>query len=67
VTVEREGPGKQSKKVGGGRPSRQAFISIQQEKLLKNHLDCVLDVALLENPYAMIVSVDRAGCINIFA
>jgi len=35
--------------------------------LLKNHLDAVLDVALIEVPYAMIVSVDRAGCINIFA
>jgi phosphoinositide-3-kinase, regulatory subunit 4 len=56
-----------SKKRATGRPSRQAFISLQQEKLLKNHLDAVLDVALIESPFAMVVSVDRAGCINIFA
>jgi len=80
ITVERAGPnggtvkdgmiagGKKKTGSGGaGRPSRQAFISLQQEKLLKNHLDAVLDVALIEVPYAMIVSVDRAGCINIFA
>ena len=59
--------GSSTKKRSGGRPSRQAFISLQQEKLLKNHLDAILDVALIESPYAMVVSVDRAGCINIFA
>src|SRR5579862_6482785 len=56
-----------AKKRTTGRPSRQAFISLQQEKLLKNHLDAILDVVLIESPFAMIVSVDRAGCINIFA
>lgn len=59
--------GNPAKKRSGGRPSRQAFISLQQEKLLKNHLDAILDVALIESPFAMVVSVDRAGCINIFA
>ena len=56
-----------SAKKKSSRPSRQAFISLQQEKLLKNHLDAILDVALIESPFAMIVSVDRAGCINVFA
>jgi len=59
--------GNSTKKRTTGRPSRQAFISLQQEKLLKNHLDAIMDVALIELPFAMIVSVDRAGCINIFA
>jgi phosphoinositide-3-kinase, regulatory subunit 4 len=59
--------GNSAKKRSGGRPSRQAFISLQQEKLLKNHLDAIMDIALIESPYAMIVSADRAGCINIFA
>jgi phosphoinositide-3-kinase regulatory subunit 4 len=59
--------GSSSKKRANGRPSRQAFISLQQEKLLKNHLDAILDVALIESPFAMVVSVDRAGCINVFA
>jgi len=74
VTVERRSTspsqnqkGENSKKRTTGRPSRQAFISLQQEKLLKNHLDAILDIALIESPFAMIVSVDRAGCINIFA
>ena len=56
-----------SKKRAGQQPSRQAFISLQQEKLLKNHLDAITDVALLEFPFAMIISVDRAGCMNVFA
>jgi phosphoinositide-3-kinase, regulatory subunit 4 len=59
--------GNSAKKRSGARPSRQAFISLQQEKLLKNHLEAILDVALIESPFAMVVSVDRAGCINIFA
>jgi phosphoinositide-3-kinase, regulatory subunit 4 len=59
--------GSSTKKRSTGRPSRQAFISLQQEKLLKNHLDAILDVALIESPFAMVVSGDRAGCINIFA
>jgi len=74
ITTERRSTPSQSlkdgssgKKRSSGRPSRQAFISLQQEKLLKNHLDAILDVALIERPFAMIVSVDRAGCINIFA
>jgi phosphoinositide-3-kinase regulatory subunit 4 len=66
--VQKEGSsGGSGKKRSSGRPSRQAFISLQQEKLLKNHLDAILDVALVERPFAMIVTVDRAGCINIFA
>jgi phosphoinositide-3-kinase, regulatory subunit 4 len=59
--------GSAQKKRSGSRPSRQAFISLQQEKLLKNHLDAITDVALIESPFAMVVSVDRAGIINVFA
>ncbi|KAK2744841.1 Serine/threonine-protein kinase [Myotisia sp. PD_48] len=49
-----------------GRPTRNAMISLQQQQLLKSHLDSILDVALLEVPYAMTISVDRAGMIYIF-
>lgn len=56
-----------SAKKRSSRPSRQTFISLQQEKLLKNHLDAILDVALIESPFAMVISVDRAGYIKIFA
>jgi phosphoinositide-3-kinase regulatory subunit 4 len=67
TSISSQKDGSLAKKRSGGRPSRQAFISLQQEKLLKNHLDAILDVALIESPYAMVISVDRAGCINIFA
>ena len=57
--------GSAAKKVSG-RPSRISVISAQQQNLLKNHLDSILDVALLESPVGMTVSVDRAGVIYVY-
>lgn len=48
------------------RPSRSTVISSQQQNLLRSHLDMILDVAVLEAPYGMTVSVDRAGMIYVF-
>ncbi|KAK0629678.1 hypothetical protein B0T17DRAFT_606851 [Bombardia bombarda] len=48
------------------RPARSTVISLQQQQLLKSHLDAVMDVALLESPYTMTVSGDRSGVIFIF-
>lgn len=48
------------------RPPRTTVISQQQQELLRSHLDSILDVALLEVPYGMIVSVDRSGVIFVF-
>jgi phosphoinositide-3-kinase regulatory subunit 4 len=45
---------------------RSGLISLQQQHLLKSHLDDVLDVALIEQPYGMVVSADRSGVINLF-
>lgn len=53
-------------KRGSGRPPRSTVISQQQQQLLKSHLDSILDVALLEYPCGMTVSVDRAGVIYVF-
>lgn len=53
-------------KKGGGRPPRSTVISLQQQQLLRSHLDSILDVALLERPVGMTVSVDRAGVIYVF-
>lgn len=50
----------------GRRPPRSTVISLQQQLLLKRHLDEVLDVAMLERPYGMIVSVDRNGGVYVF-
>ncbi|KZF19387.1 ARM repeat-containing protein [Xylona heveae TC161] len=54
-----------AKKVTGRLP-RSTVISLQQQNLLKSHLDIILDVALLESPYGMIISVDRSGVIYVF-
>ncbi|KAJ6003248.1 hypothetical protein N7451_005795 [Penicillium sp. IBT 35674x] len=48
------------------RPPRSTVISLQQQMLLKSHLDIIQDVAVLRQPYGMIVSVDRAGMIYVF-
>ncbi|QDS73236.1 hypothetical protein FKW77_003947 [Venturia effusa] len=47
--------------------ARSSIISMQQQHLLKSHLDTVTDVALLESPYGMVVSVDRSGSIYVFS
>jgi phosphoinositide-3-kinase regulatory subunit 4 len=39
---------------------------MQQQHLLKSHVDTVLDVALIEQPYGMVISADRSGVINLF-
>ncbi|KAJ8060412.1 hypothetical protein OCU04_010740 [Sclerotinia nivalis] len=51
---------------GGAKAPRSTVISLQGQKLLRAHLDSILDVALLESPYGMMVSVDRGGVIFVF-
>jgi phosphoinositide-3-kinase regulatory subunit 4 len=48
------------------KPPRSGLISLQQQHLLKSHLDNILDVALVEQPYGMVISGDRSGVINMF-
>lgn len=50
----------------GARPPRSTVISAQQQQLLRSHLDTILDVAVLEHPVGMTVSVDRKGVIYVF-
>lgn len=57
--------GKKAAKASGRTP-RSTVISMQQQQLLKCHLDSILDVAFLEVPYGMIISVDRSGVIFIY-
>lgn len=54
--------------VGGSskaknRPPRSTVISLQQQQLLRSHLDAVTDIAVIESPYTMTVSVDRSGVV----
>ncbi|TVY25487.1 Serine/threonine-protein kinase [Lachnellula hyalina] len=53
-------------KVSSTKPPRSTVISLQQQQLLRTHLDSILDIALLELPYGMLVSVDRSGVVFIF-
>ncbi|KAL2133314.1 hypothetical protein VTI74DRAFT_2544 [Chaetomium olivicolor] len=48
------------------RPPRSTVISLEQQQLLRSHLDAVVDVALLESPYTMTVSADRSGVVFVF-
>ena len=48
------------------RPARTTVISLQQQQLLRSHLDAVVDVAMLESPFMMSVSVDRSGVVFVF-
>lgn len=59
-------PTSNAAKKAGSRPPRSTVISLQQQQLLRSHLDTILDVALLESPIGMTVSVDRAGVIYVF-
>ncbi|KAK4204925.1 putative serine/threonine-protein kinase VPS15 [Triangularia verruculosa] len=43
--------------------ARSTVISAEQQGLLRSHMDAVMDVAWLESPYPMTVSVDRSGTI----
>ncbi|KAH7031153.1 phosphoinositide 3-kinase regulatory subunit 4 [Microdochium trichocladiopsis] len=45
------------------KPPRHSVISAEQAQLLRSHLDAIQDVAVLEVPYTMTVSVDRSGVI----
>lgn len=61
-----EGARQASRRTNGAKPARSTVISTQQQQLLKSHLDSILDVALLESPYTMTVSVDRSGVVFVF-
>ena len=54
------------RKIGREKPPRHTVISAEQSKLLRSHLDEVLDIAVLEVPYTMTVSADRSGVIFVF-
>ncbi|KAL1922119.1 uncharacterized protein VTP21DRAFT_10761 [Calcarisporiella thermophila] len=54
---------------GGGSSGGQRTPSMmaRQQQLLRNHLDAIVDLQLLEVPYPMIVSGDREGVVRVFA
>ncbi|KAI1490584.1 hypothetical protein F5X96DRAFT_635429 [Biscogniauxia mediterranea] len=66
LNVERLPKGPEQKNGGREKPPRHTVISAEQAQLLRSHLDSILDVAVLELPYTMTVSVDRSGVIFVF-
>ena len=54
------------KKGEGEKIPRNTLISLQQQNLLRRHMDSITDVAILERPTMMSVSVDRAGAVYVF-
>lgn len=66
VLTARDSKGSSSSKKPAPKSSRSGLISQQQQQLLKSHLDRIMDVALLEQPYGMVISADRSGVIYMF-
>jgi len=66
VTNARDSRASTSAKKPPAKSSRSGAIALQQQYLLKGHVDRVLDVALIELPYGMVISADRSGVINLF-
>ncbi|KAL2671201.1 hypothetical protein Neosp_013778 [[Neocosmospora] mangrovei] len=64
-TAPNAGSGSKTKSSSGRQP-RSTVISLQQQQLLQSHMDSILDVALLEHPNTMSVSVDRMGVVYVF-
>lgn len=60
AAAEEDADGKKAK------ASKGTIVSLLQQDVLSGHKDTVLDVALLERPYGMVVSVDRAGVAYVF-
>lgn len=53
-------------KTAEKKSSRSTVMTLHQQLMLRTHLDAITDVALLESPYGMTVSVDRSGCTYVF-
>ena len=67
-TAPNAGSGSETSNAGktSSRPPRSTVISLLQQQLLKSHLDSILDIALIEHPYGMLISVDRSGVVFVF-
>jgi phosphoinositide-3-kinase regulatory subunit 4 len=64
-SASREGRSGNKKMIA--KSSRSGLVTAQQQHLLRGHLDTIMDVALVEQPYGMVVSADRSGRIYVFA
>jgi phosphoinositide-3-kinase, regulatory subunit 4 len=69
LSMEGGGGGGPSKSPAGkkGKIAKGSIVSLQQQSLLRGHKDTITDIAVLEVPYGMVVSVDRAGMIYVWS
>ena len=65
--VDDDAKGKGRKPDGDYKPSQAGTAApvAQRQSLVKSHFDAVTDVALLEYPFNMVISVDRSGVIYV--
>lgn len=56
-----------SAKAAAKEKTRTSVITDEHQKVLHKHLDVVLDVAIIERPKRLIVSVDRSGVMLVFS
>ena len=66
ISSKKKGDGNKTATTLGEKMPRSTLISLQQQNLLRRHLDSIMDVAILERPALMTVSVDRAGGVYVF-
>ncbi|KAK4166067.1 Serine/threonine-protein kinase ppk19 [Cladorrhinum sp. PSN259] len=63
TTTPSSATSKTNRSSTNSRPPRSTVISLQQQQLLRSHLDAIMDVIVVESPFTMTVSVDRSGMI----
>ncbi|CAG8467942.1 599_t:CDS:10 [Ambispora gerdemannii] len=68
-SLSRDGGGgsssnKRSTSKSKGANARAGLVAMQQQQLLKNHLDCVNDIQITEVPYPMLITGDREEIIE---
>ncbi|KAG0225557.1 Serine/threonine-protein kinase [Actinomortierella wolfii] len=56
-------PSSNARRAASGRSN---MVTVQQQQLLRNHLDAIRDIALTELPCPMVISGDRDGVIKVF-
>ncbi|KAF9970185.1 Serine/threonine-protein kinase [Actinomortierella ambigua] len=56
-------PSSTARRAASGRSN---LVTVQQQQLLRNHLDAIRDIALTELPCPMVISGDRDGVVKVF-
>ena len=63
---EADGAARRERERERNKLPRNELIPLQQQRLLRSHMDGITDCAVLKRPYGMVVSTDRLGCVYVF-